>query len=86
MSRAALYRTLLHGGGGVEHARAINLMPPSMLRMSGAFGPLQSSGLPGTLSWALSRAGSGTKVELTYSVGGSFGAGSRRSHRPRAHP
>ena len=58
------------GKGGVEHARIIYLMPNAVVRMSGALGPLQSSGLVGTLTWKLSPAGTGTKIELTYNVGG----------------
>jgi hypothetical protein len=57
-------------GGAVEHARVIVLIPDSQVRMVGAFGPLQSSGLVGTLSFKISEAGSGSKIELTYNVGG----------------
>jgi hypothetical protein len=57
-------------GSGVEHARIIYLIPDALVRMSGALGPLQSSGLVGTLTWKLSAAGTGTKIELTYNVGG----------------
>jgi|SRR5580700_2331884 hypothetical protein len=57
-------------GGGVEHARVILLIPDSQVRMSGAFGPLQSSALVGTLSFKLTPSGTGTKIELTYNVGG----------------
>jgi len=60
----------LEHGGAVEHARVINLQPGTLVRMSGAFGPLQSSGLAGTLSWALAAADGGTRVQLTYGVGG----------------
>jgi uncharacterized protein YndB with AHSA1/START domain len=56
--------------GGVEHARIIALIPSSLVRMSGALGPLQSSGLAGTLTWTLAQAADGTKAKLTYSVGG----------------
>jgi hypothetical protein len=38
--------------------------------MSGAFGPLQSSALVGTLSFKLTPSGTGTKIEMTYNVGG----------------
>jgi hypothetical protein len=57
-------------GSGVEHARVIYLIPDALLRLSGVLGPLQSSGLVGTLSWKLMSAGEGTKIELTYNVGG----------------
>jgi hypothetical protein len=57
-------------GGAVEHARVLVLIPDSQLRMSGAFGPLQSSGLVGTLSVKLTPATGGTKIEMSYNVGG----------------
>jgi hypothetical protein len=57
-------------GSGIEHARVIFLMPDAVVRMSGALGPLQSSALVGILTWKLSAAGTGTKIELTYNVGG----------------
>lgn len=60
----------LPGDGGVEHARIIALLPDSLVRMSGAFGPLQASGLVGTLTWKFTQTDGGTKVEMTYIVGG----------------
>jgi uncharacterized protein YndB with AHSA1/START domain len=57
-------------GGGVEHARVIALLPDSLVRLSGAFGPLQSSALAGTMNWTLSSVPGGTKIEVTYNVGG----------------
>jgi hypothetical protein len=57
-------------GGSVEHARVITLIPYSLVRMSGALGPLQSSGLVGTLSWKISDAPGGAKIEISYNVGG----------------
>lgn len=60
----------LPGDGGVEHARIIALIPGSLVRMSGAFGPLQASGLVGTLTWKFTQTDGGTKVEMTYIVGG----------------
>lgn len=57
-------------GGGVEHLRVVYVAPGRELRLSGALGPLQMSGLAGSLRWRLSDAAGGTKLELTYSVGG----------------
>jgi uncharacterized protein YndB with AHSA1/START domain len=57
-------------GGGVEHMRIVYLAPPQVLRMSGALGPLQGSGLAGALTFSLTPSGNGTKLELGYSVGG----------------
>jgi len=60
----------LEHGGAVEHAHIINLQPGTLVRMTGAFGPLQSSGVAGTLSWTLAAADGGTRVQMSYSVGG----------------
>jgi uncharacterized protein YndB with AHSA1/START domain len=60
----------LPDGGGVEHMRLVYLVPGKALRMSGALGPLQGSGLAGAMTWSLAPAGNGTKLQLTYSVGG----------------
>jgi len=65
----------LSGGGGVEHLRVVNVAPPGLLRMSGALGPLQGSGVAGALTFKLSPAPKGMKLELTYSVGGLFEGG-----------
>ncbi len=60
----------LPGGGGVEHLRVVYVDPPRLLRLSGALGPLQGSALAGTLTWTLAAADGGTRLELTYAVGG----------------
>ena len=57
-------------GGGVEHARVIAAMPPRLLRLSGALGPLQSEALVGTLSISIEPSMGGTHVTWTYVVGG----------------
>jgi len=65
----------LPAGGGVEHLRIIYLAPPSLLRFSGALGPLQGSGLAGALTLQFKPAGEGTQLLLQYSVGGYFEGG-----------
>ena len=57
-------------GGGIEHARVIHAAPGRLLRLSGALGPLAPDGVAGSLSWRMTLEGAGTKLELTYSVGG----------------
>lgn len=57
-------------GGFVEHLRVVHAAPDRMLRLSGALGPLQAHGLAGGLTWRLAGEAGGTKLELTYSVGG----------------
>lgn len=67
----------LPDGGGVEHLRVVSVMPGELLRMSGALGPLQASGLAGSMTWKLTAAAGGTRIaaggttiELSYRVGG----------------
>ena len=60
----------LPAGGGVEHLRVINVAPPSLLRMSGALGPMQGSGLAGALTVQFKPVEGGTQLLLKYSVGG----------------
>lgn len=62
-------------GGGIEHMRVLYVAPAHVVRMSGALGPLQSSGLNGAMTWELSGDKSETKLVLTYSVGGFMDGG-----------
>ncbi len=57
-------------GGGVEHLRVVYVKPGVALRLLGALGPLQGSGLAGRLTWTLTGTDGETDVELRYSVGG----------------
>lgn len=68
----------LPDGGGVEHLRVVYLMPDQVLRLSGGLGPLQASGVAGSLSWRLTSSGSSTTVEVTYVVGGFMEGGFER--------
>jgi len=56
--------------GSVEHMRVIGVMPGTMLRMSGALGPLQSEGILGTLTVTLEDAEEGTRITWDYVLGG----------------
>jgi len=55
---------------GVEHARVVYAMPAKTLRLSGALGPLQELGVSGSLTWQIDPAGSGSRITMTYNVGG----------------
>ena len=57
-------------GGGVRHMEVVYAAPGKTLRMSGALGPLQGLGASGALTIDLAAAGSGTKISVTYAVGG----------------
>jgi uncharacterized protein YndB with AHSA1/START domain len=67
--------------GGVEHMRVVYLRQNQMLRMVGGLGPLQGSGVSGSMTWQLNPVGNGTRLLLTYSVGG-FMAGGFESIAP----
>jgi uncharacterized protein YndB with AHSA1/START domain len=67
--------------GSVEHMRVVFLKVNEALRMRGALGPLQASGVSGAMTWRLSPTANGTKLELAYSVGG-FMAGGFESIAP----
>lgn len=59
------------GAGGIEHMRVVYVAPGEVIRMTGAMGPMQQSGLAGSLTWKVASGGlGGTKLSLTYSVGG----------------
>ena len=44
--------------------------PGHLLRMTGALGPMQGSGIVGSMTWTLTASGTSTKVVLTYSADG----------------
>jgi uncharacterized protein YndB with AHSA1/START domain len=56
--------------GGVQHMTVVYASPGKALRMTGAIGPLQSSGLAGSMTWELAKSEAGTKLVVTYVVGG----------------
>jgi hypothetical protein len=60
----------LANGGAVRHAEVIFYAPAKALVLSGVFGPLQKFGAAGTLSFAITPAGDGSKLEVTYAIGG----------------
>ncbi len=61
--------------GGVQHMTVVYASPGKALRMAGALGPLQASGLSGSMTWELAKAGTGAKLVVTYVVGGYMAGG-----------
>jgi uncharacterized protein YndB with AHSA1/START domain len=55
---------------GVQHMRVIFAQPPKLLRLSGALGPLQESAVTGSMTWTIEVAGGGSRIVMTYTVGG----------------
>ncbi|WP_296616845.1 SRPBCC family protein [Sphingomonas sp.] len=61
----------LPGRGSVQHARLVFVDKGKLLRMEGAFGPLQGEAIVATLTFELSPEGDkATKVKMTYVAGG----------------
>lgn len=61
----------LPGRGKVEHARLVFVDKNKLLRMTGAFGPLQSMAVTGVMTFELTPdGGKATKVKMTYTSGG----------------
>lgn len=62
--------------GGVQHLAVVYAVPGQILRMTGALGPMQGSGLAGSMTWQITALPPGaggqpsSKLSLTYSVGG----------------
>lgn len=65
----------LAGGGALQHMQVIYAAPGKLLRMTGALGPLQEMAVTGTMTIQLTPAEGGTKLDMTYAVGGYSPAG-----------
>jgi hypothetical protein len=55
---------------GIEHATVVYAQPAKMLRLNGALGPLQQFGINGSLTWQIEAASGGSRITMTYNVGG----------------
>src|SRR5690606_25266027 len=58
------------GVGSVQHARILFSKPNELLRLSGAFGPLQGEALTGTLTIQIKETPTGSALRFDYVVGG----------------
>ncbi len=65
----------LPNGGGVEHLRVVYIAPGEAVRFSGALGPLQASGVAGSMTWKLIGDADNTHIRLSYNVGGFIDGG-----------
>jgi uncharacterized protein YndB with AHSA1/START domain len=65
-----IFGETLPDGGSVRHLDVLFFRPPTLLRLGGGLGPLQGMAVNGALTIALAPAGDGTRLELTYDVGG----------------
>lgn len=57
-------------GGAVAHARTLMVMPGRLVRLEGAFGPLQETGAHGIWTIAFRPEGAGTRITADYVVSG----------------
>ncbi len=60
----------LKDGGSVLHMTVVNVVPGKLLRMRGALGPFQSTGMDGAMNIVLTPKGKSTEVALVYNLGG----------------
>jgi len=65
----------LPNGGAVRHLEVVNVAPGKTLVLTGGLGPLQSMAVTGNMSFQLSAASGGTKLDVTYAVVGYLPAG-----------
>jgi uncharacterized protein YndB with AHSA1/START domain len=65
----------LADGGGVQHMVVVNAQPGKKLVLRGSLGPFQTTGTEGSMSIALSTDADGTKLEVTFAVGGYMAGG-----------
>lgn len=66
----------LENGGGVRHAEVVYADPGKTLRLSGELGPFQALGVSGALTFSFfPNPTGGTRVEMTYAVGGFLAGG-----------
>ncbi len=60
----------LPGGGSVRHMEVIYLAPGKGLGLSGALGPLGTAAAIGSMRFTITPVEGGSKLEVTYAVGG----------------
>jgi hypothetical protein len=64
------YCEKLPDGGAVKHMEVVHFSPSKYILLHGALGPLASMATTGSMTIQLSAATGGTKLEVTYAVGG----------------
>jgi uncharacterized protein YndB with AHSA1/START domain len=57
-------------GGSVLHMTVVLADPGKVLRLRGALGPFQSTGMDGAMNFVLTANKQGTQIELVYNLGG----------------
>jgi len=62
--------SLPKSGGSVLHMTVVNADPGKLLRLRGALGPFQSTGMDGAMNFVLTPNKQGTEIKLVYNLGG----------------
>jgi uncharacterized protein YndB with AHSA1/START domain len=65
----------LPGGGSALHMTIVNIVPGKLVRMRGALGPFQSTGMEGAMNVTFKPKNGGTELEVTYNLGGYINGG-----------
>ena len=60
----------LPNGGSVLHMTVVQVQPGKLLRLRGALGPFQSTGMEGALNIVMEPKDKGTLLTMTYNIGG----------------
>lgn len=60
----------LPNGGGVVHLTVVNVQPNRSMVFAGGLGPLQTSGVAGSMNFQIKPEGESSRVTLIYTVGG----------------
>jgi uncharacterized protein YndB with AHSA1/START domain len=61
---------LLANGGGVHHMTVLYVDPGKIIRLEGGLGPLQAMAVTGIMTVLFTKIPEGTKLTITYTVGG----------------
>ena len=65
-------------GGSARHMNVINAEPGKIFRLSGALGPLQAYAVTGIMTFQFQQTDTGTRLSMTYTVGGYVPSGISR--------
>ena len=65
----------LPNGGSVLHMTIVNIVPGKLVRLRGALGPFQSTGMEGAMNVIFTPKNGGTELEVSYNLGGYVNGG-----------
>jgi uncharacterized protein YndB with AHSA1/START domain len=65
----------LPGGGSALHMTVVNVVPGKLVRMRGALGPFQPTGMDGAMNVTFKPKDGGTLLEVSYNLGGYVNGG-----------